>query len=257
MQPKDTVRSSIAGRIGTITLSNPAKHNALSQAAWETIPQLCQQLAADGAHVLVLTGHGNSFCAGADISEFDEVRKNAETARHYENANSAAFEALRELEIPVIAKIRGYCLGGGFGLAAACDIRVAEPGATFSVPAAKLGLAYPVEAMGDIVAAIGAQNAKRMLFTAARYSANQMRNMGFLGDLIPADKLDEEVARLANQIAELAPLTHGATKAAIAAAFDGDVWTARAVGDTTFTSVDYAEGRRAFKEKRQPVFRGR
>ena len=118
--------------------------------------------------MVVVTGDGGNFCAGADISEFDVVRRNAETARIYEASNVEAFGAVRECAVPTIARIEGYCLGGGFGLAAACDLRLASQEAQFAVPAAKLGLGYPVDAMADIVEAVGSQNANRLLFAAAR-----------------------------------------------------------------------------------------
>ena len=185
------------------------------------------------------------------------VRKDTATAQFYEQTNRDAFKALRTAPIPTIAKIKGYCLGGGFGLAAACDLRIAAHGALFGVPAAKLGLAYPVAAMTDIVHAIGAQHTKQMLFTADRFTAAQMHEYGFLREVFSEDVLETHVFNLATKISELAPLTHHATKAAISAAhLDTSVETAMLVGDSTFTSADYSEGRKAFIEKRKAKFTG-
>jgi len=113
-----TVRGRLNGPIATITLSNPNKYNALPKKCWEAIPPLIRELKSEGARVIILTGSGKNFCAGADISEFDVVRKSAKTATVYEQTNIDAFKALRDCPIPTIAKISGFCLGGGFGLAA-------------------------------------------------------------------------------------------------------------------------------------------
>ncbi|MEP1206054.1 MAG: enoyl-CoA hydratase-related protein [Rhizobiaceae bacterium] len=241
---------------GRLVLSNPQKYNALPQSAWLSIRPAMEKLVADGARVIIICGSDSHFCAGADISEFDTLRKNAATARVYEASNVEAFAAVRNCPVPTIAKLQGYCLGGGFGLAAACDLRVAEPNAKFAVPAAKLGLGYPVDAMADIVAAVGAQNAKRLLFTAARFSAEQMQEMGFVMDLVDAAALDDHVEALAASICQLAPLTHRATKASIGAMKSGDWEGAKLASDATFASQDYAEGRAAFREKRAAKFSG-
>jgi len=243
--------------VGYLTFSNPKKHNALDQEAWLAIPDALQSLTSEGARVIVVAGSGSSFCAGADISEFDAVRKNSETALIYEKANADAFAALSQCSVPTIAKISGFCLGGGFGIAAGCDLRFASQDASFAVPAAKLGLGYPVAAMGDIVAAVGEQGAKRLLFTAQRFDADKMAQMGFLSEVTSKEELDTVVDDIATTIAGLAPLTHRATKAAIEALTTGDTTMANALGGATFSSEDYAEGRAAFKEKRKAVFKGR
>jgi len=250
------VMGKIDQSIGKLVLSNAKKYNALPQSAWLSIRPAIENLVAEGARAIVISGAGSHFCAGADISEFDTVRKNAATAHIYEASNVEAFAAVRECPVPTIARIQGYCLGGGFGLAAACDMRIAEHEASFAVPAAKLGLGYPVEAMADIVAALGAQNAKRLMFTAARFSAQEMRSMGFLMKLVSASDLDSHVDALTQTIGQLAPLTHTATKAAVRAINSGDWETAKAASDATFSSADYAEGRAAFREKRTPEFKG-
>jgi enoyl-CoA hydratase/carnithine racemase len=250
------ITTAVVGNIGYLTLLNASKFNALPQSGWEAVPFAVNRLMKDGARVIVVRGDGGNFCAGADISEFDTVRKNADTARLYEKTNADAFFALRTASVPTIACIRGYCLGGGFGLAAACDLRMSDETGLFAVPAARLGLGYPVDAMADIVNAVGVQTAKQMLFTARRYSADDMLKCGFLSDIVAADHLDNRATALAEEIAALAPLTHKATKAAIAAALGGNRDMAQQAGDATFASQDYAEGRLAFREKRSPEFKG-
>ena len=258
MTRKAEVKAEMNGNLGSLVVQNQGKHNALDQQAWLDVPKAIDQLVEAGARVIVVSGHGESFCAGADISEFDTVRKDETTARIYEKANADAFAAIRNAPIPTFAKIRGFCLGGGFGLAASCDIRLAADDARFAVPAAKLGLAYPVDAMADIVHAVGAQNTKRMLFTAKQFSASEMLELGFLSEVLPAAQLDEHMTDMANDIAILASLTHRATKAAIDAALNGNTTRDEAaeIGDETFASSDYAEGRKAFKEKRKAEFKG-
>ena len=250
------VEGHIDQSIGQLVMTNPSKYNALPQSGWLSIAPTIDRLLAEGARVIVVNGADSHFCAGADISEFDTVRKNAETARVYEASNIEAFAAIRNCPVPTIARIRGYCLGGGFGLAAACDLRIAEPEAKFAVPAAKLGLGYPVDAMTDIVTAVGAQNAKRLMYTAARFSADEMKSMGFLMEIIESDSLDDHVDELAQNICSLAPLTHKATKATVKAMNSGEWDAAKAASDATFASQAYAEGRAAFREKRPPKFTG-
>ena len=251
------IKARLQGHVGILELSNPGKYNALPQAGWLSVRPKLNQLIGDGARAIIVKGDGDHFCAGADISEFDTVRKNAETARIYEASNVEAFTHLRNCQVPTIASIKGYCLGGGFGLAAACDLRVASLDAKFAVPAAKLGLGYPVEAMADIVGAIGSQNAKRMLYTADSFTTDTMLSMGFLIEAVPAEKVEEHSHLLADKISNLAPLTHRATKTTVAAIASGDWQHAKFHSDATFESADYAEGRKAFKERRKTKFQGR
>ena len=179
--------------------------------------------------------------------------------RAYEAANSAAFRAIRDSRVPVVAAIDGICFGGGFGLAAAADLRVATPDAQFSVPAARLGLAYPQDAMIDIVSNAGPQMTRYLTYSAARVSAEAALGCGFLLEIVQPARFDARVNEIAHQIAENAPLSIKASKLAIAATVSGDTETkaaAATAGDRTFGSEDYAEGRAAFREKRQPRFKG-
>jgi enoyl-CoA hydratase/carnithine racemase len=247
--------------VATVTINRPGRKNAISHAMWRELSAIAGDLGNDPAtRVIILRGAGHDFSAGADISEFDTVRRDAATARDYEAANSAAFAAFRNAQIPVIAAIRGICFGGGFGLAAACDLRIATPDALFSVPAAKLGLAYPHDAMADIVHAAGPQMAKYLAFSAARIDAKTARAAGFVLEIVQPRSFEQRVAAMAAEIAGNAPLSNRASKAAIRAVLSGspaDTVTARRLGDETFHSADYAEGRAAFATRRKPVFSGR
>ena len=255
MKLSEAVTLESDGKIATITFDNPSRYNALAQSDWQAIPLAIAEIVKRDDRVIIIRGEGSNFCAGADITEFDVVRKDAQSARFYEAANSEAFAAIRNCPVPTLARIDGYCLGGGFGIAAACDLRFASEDAQFAIPAARLGLAYPIDAMGDIVRAVGEQMAKCLLYTATRFDAGQMLAAGFLSDVVSAQNLDHTASETASQIAELAPLTHRSTKAAIAAVHTGDTSLAQALGDATFESADYAEGRAAFREKRKAVFK--
>ncbi|MCG6115340.1 MAG: enoyl-CoA hydratase-related protein [Mesorhizobium sp.] len=245
--------------VATIRLDRPEKKNAIDYAMWRALAETVGDLSSDeGLRALVLGSNGPDFCAGADISEFDTMRGDPDSARIYEAANSAAFAALRNAAFPTIAAIRGVCYGGGFGLAAACDLRIAAADARFAVPAARLGLAYPVDAMGDIVHAVGPQMARYLTYTGASIGAAEALDAGFLLEMVETEPL-ERASQLASTIATNAPLSIRASKASIAAVLSGrseDAETAARIGDATFTSADYAEGRAAFRDKRKPVFRG-
>lgn len=255
------LRASSSDAIGTITINNPGSKNAVNAAMWRAIPQAVRFLTDEThAHVIVLRGAGADFSAGADIREFESVRKNAETAVAYEALNSQAFTAVRHCRVPTIAAIRGICYGGGFGLAAACDLRIGEQGARFSIPAVRLGIAYPADAVQDIITALGSQMAKVALFTGAPMSSEKMVTAGFLLEEIEAGAFDDEVSALAHAIAANAPIALHASKLAIRAVIeqDGDLLReAEVIGAETFDSADYAEGRAAFAARRKPYFTGR
>ncbi len=255
------IRATCSDAIATIAISNPERKNAVTAAMWRAIPQAVRILTDEAhAHVIVLRGTGADFSAGADISEFDRVRKNSETAVAYEALNSRAFEAIRHCRVPTIAAIRGICYGGGFGLAAACDLRIAEKGARFSVPAARLGIAYPADAVQDIVNALGPQMAKVTLFTGAPMPSEKMVAAGFLLEEVETGVFDQEVSALAHAIAANAPIALHASKLAIRAVIEQDsdlLREAEVIGAETFDSADYAEGRAAFAERRKPRFTGK
>lgn len=247
--------------VATLTIANPRRKNALTLAMWRALPQAVDWLVENKARVIVLEGAGGvDFSAGADISEFAEVRKDTASALAYEAANSAAFAAIRTAPVPVIAKLTGICFGGGLGLAAAADLRIGDETARFSVPAGKLGLAYPADAMADIVAALGQANARLAVFSGRQFSAADLASSGFLTLKVSSAELDGTIAALAAEIAGNAPLSVRASKIAIRAIVAGDpALQAEAArqGAATFDSEDYREGRAAFADKRKPNFTGR
>ncbi|HEY8262391.1 MAG TPA: enoyl-CoA hydratase [Methylosinus sp.] len=252
-----------AGGVARVLIDNGERRNAFDFSMWRALPALLAALDADEtARVVVLSGAPSlPFCSGADISEFSTVRATAEGGRAYEAANVEAFDALSRLGKPVIAAIAGFCMGGGMGLAAACDLRIAAEGAVFGIPAGRLGVGYPPEAMRYVVAAVGAQTAMDLFFTARRIDAEEARAAGFVSRVLPKDGFDEAIDAIAAGIAANAPLTLRAAKAAIRRAADlPQALTAEdceRLAAACFDSADYAEGRAAFLEKREPRFAGR
>ncbi len=256
----DRLQAAYEAHIGRIIINRPDRKNAINSAMWTALPAALDWLVAQSARVILLTGAGTrDFSAGADIAEFDTHRSDAETSAAYEKLNSDAFRAVRFCPVPVIAVIRGICFCGGFGLAAAADIRMADSTARFAVPAARLGLAYPVDAMGDILNALGSQYAKLALYSAGELPAGALAAAGTLLPLEEPENLETAARQLAERIASNAPLSIKASKAAInALSFSSrDLEDeARKLGEATFTSRDYTEGRAAFKDRRKPHFTG-
>ncbi len=257
--PKFTV--TLEGAVATLAVDNPAKRNAIDLEMWSALPALMATLEGDErVRAILLRGAGTgAFASGADIAEFSTVRADAAGGRRYEAANEAAFWAVAHCSKPTIAAIRSFCLGGGFGLALSCDIRIAEDGATFGIPAARLGVGYPPGAMALVVAALGPAAAKDLFFTARRIDAAEAQRLGVIQRVVAEAELDVEAALLADTIAANAPLTIRAAKTAIdrAAGIGAPGADPAALAEACFDSADYAEGRTAFLEKRQPVFTGR
>ncbi|MBS8262698.1 enoyl-CoA hydratase [Roseibium polysiphoniae] len=257
-----TISTRVDGSIGWLVVDNTAKRNALSLAMWKQVSAAVDRLVADpNVRVIVVRGAGEtSFVSGADISEFEQTRSTAAAAKAYDVINVAAFRALKHAAKPTIAMIRGHCLGGGLGLALACDLRIAAAGSVFGIPAARLGIAYPLDAMSDIVEAVGPATAKRLLFTAERIGAEEALRIQLIGEAVAEADLDARIAALCTQLANNAPLTQAAAKLAInaiaAGCQDDAMALAAKAAETCFESRDFAEGRDAFLEKRQPNFSG-
>ena len=263
LQPTAALHLAIdAVGIATITIENPARMNALTAAMWGALPHLMAQAQADPhVRVIVLRGAGSrAFSAGADISEF-ETQRAGEAVHTYDRLNHAAFDALTTCTKPTIAMIHGFCLGGGLGLALACDLRIADDTAQFAIPAAKLGIGYNPRWIGPILRAVTPTTAKLLLFTGRRFSAKEALEMGLATQIAAGDELAAVTAALAAEIAANAPLSVAAAKAMVddlsQPSAQSDMAKLDQYVSACFESADYAEGRRAFLEKRKPQFHGR
>ena len=249
--------------VGWITFNQPEKRNAVSLDMWQAIPEIIGDFAsADEVRVVVMKGAGDkAFVSGADISEFEELRNTPEQIEVYDAATSASNTALRSLEKPLIAMIRGFCVGGGMSIALAADLRISADDAQFGVPAAKLGVGYGYSGIKELMNLVGPSYAKEIFFTGQRFSAAEAEKMGLVNRVVPVEELESTVVAYARTIADNAPLTVRAAKAAINEGTknpdERDLDRIAKMVEACFNSDDYKEGRRAFMEKRKPQFQGR
>ena len=249
--------------IGWMTYSNPGRRNAVTLDMQRAIPVILGAFEADPeVRVIVITGAGEkAFVSGADISEFAEHRTSADARAEFDLVASRALQAWQQVEKPILAMIRAYCIGGGLATAMQADIRVAAEGSVFGIPAARLGIGYRLEFIEPLVALVGPAWAAEMLYTARRLSADEAHRIGLVNRVVPSAELTGQVRDLAMTIAANAPMTVRAAKVALRelrrdpGARNLDL--ARELAEECFRSEDYVEGQRAFLEKRAPRFRGR
>ena len=254
--------SAIADGIGTITIHQPGKRNAMSVEMWGAMGEILDAFAADDTvRVCVMQGAGEkAFISGADISQFDKVRSSAVAQKAYDRMTSGGRAKLAAFPKPLIAKIRGFCLGGGLGVAMQADLRFAAEDAQFGIPAAKLGIAYGFEVTRRLVSLVGPAEARLLLMTGERIPAVEARRIGLVNRVFPVAELDAAVSRLAATIAGNAPLSVRAAKLIVAQTVrdpeQRDMAAVDAIMAQCFDSADYREGRSAFMEKRKPAFTG-
>ncbi|MFC8124380.1 enoyl-CoA hydratase/isomerase family protein [Streptomyces sp. NPDC057302] len=243
MEPQ--LRQAVTHGVATVVIDHPAKRNAMTAQMWRQVPPLLAGLAADPAvRALVLTGEGATFCAGADISS---LRRSPGEAQELA---VRAEEALAAFPKPTLAAVRGYCVGGGSQLAAACDLRFVEEGALFGITPAKLGIVYPSSSTRRLVSLVGPATAKYLLFSGELIDARRALRTGLVDEVLPAGELDKRVAEFTGILAARSQLTQAAAKEFADGRLDrDDHWgaQARAGGDT-------AEGVAAFLERREPRF---
>lgn len=251
------------GSTGWITFNDPARHNAVSYAMWEGIPVALQAFDQDSTiKSVVLTGAGDkAFVSGANISQFESLRTGTDLVEQYEIVAEQAQLALRDFRKPLLARIHGYCIGGGLNIALCCDLRIASSVSSFSIPAGKLGLGYRFSAIQNLVRATGTANALEIFLTAERYLAERAQQLGLLHAVVPAEELDSRLQRYLDLINANAPLTLQAGKKMINTLADRcqdiDVEVMKSLVMECFDSEDYREGKAAFAQKRPPVFQGK
>lgn len=248
------------GAIATVTLNRPERKNAVTFAMWRGLAELFDEFGRDDAlRGVILTGAGSTFSAGADIAEFEQTRASTEQGIAYEVAVDAACDAIAALGRPVVAAIDGYCYGGACNLAMACDFRIVSPDARMAIPAARLSIVYGVRGTARLLALVGLAEAKRIFFSASPFDANHALRIGFAQDIahFPLDS----ARSFLTQFSDLAPLSIAGAKAILNGLampdrpFDDEGVRAHIL--RALNSADYAEGRAAFAQKRQPRFEGR
>jgi enoyl-CoA hydratase/carnithine racemase len=250
------------GNVVRVRIVNPARYNAMSLSMWEDLARALGEAGnREGARAVVLAGDGDrAFVSGADISEFASQRKDPGQVARYDAAVAGAMRALSACPLPVIAAIRGICMGGGMALALACDLRYCTLGSRFRMPAGRLGLGYAMEGLKRMRDTLGAARAADLFMTARTLDGQEAARIGLVQEAYAEDAFDEAVARRVGEVAGNAPLTLRAAKMALRhLAGEPSAPTAEAVEVAVrgcFLSRDYQDGQQAFREKRPPVFTG-
>lgn len=250
------VRLTREGPIARLTLNRAAKKNAANARMWRAIADLTDEARRmEGLRVLIVSGEGDSFAAGADIAEMGALIGDEAGAADYAATFSRAMQAVADFPHPVLAMIRGACIGGGCGLALACDYRFADSTAKLGVTPAKLGLLYTVDDTKRLIDAVGVSRAKSMLFTASVYDAADAKAFGLVDEVIAPEALEAAVTAHADRIASLSPFTITAMKRFVKQAqARGEDEESRRAFAKAFAGPSFAEGFLAFKERRAPQF---
>jgi enoyl-CoA hydratase/carnithine racemase len=260
---ENKILSTAGGSVGTLTFNNPQRHNAVSLDMWQDANAALEDLARDPAvRVVVLTGAGGkAFVSGADITKFESERSTIEAVETYNAAVERFSQTLLDYPKPTIAMIRGYCIGGGVGIAVCCDLRICNEASRFGVPAAKLGLGYALDSIRRLMNLVGPQFVNEMLFTARQFDASEAFHMGFVNKVVADGEIEDYIRKMAETIGGNAPLTIRAVKGIVRQLLldpaAKDAAACDALVKQCFESADYKEGRRAFLEKRKPVFSGK
>jgi len=250
------------GAVGWIVFDQPDKRNAINDAMWRGMPPAMAQFDADPeVRCIAFRGSGTeAFAAGADISEFDQIRSAKSAVVEYDNLLDQVLHSIQDSRKPSVAMIYGFCLGGGLEVALACDLRYCGKSAQFGIPAAKLGLAYNVEGHKRLFETVGHARAREIMFLGRRYPADEALAMGLVHRVFDDAKLEDGVHEIIQTLCENAPLSIANSKTIIEeyakSSGSPDPEKMKASIERCGKSADYQEGRRAFMEKRKPRFRG-
>jgi enoyl-CoA hydratase/carnithine racemase len=251
------------GAIGWVIFNNPEKRNAMSLEMYEATAAALEAYAKDSeVRVVILRGEGEkAFISGADISQFKDRRSNAEQVKAAEAISERCNKAIRECPKPVIAMIRGYCMGGGLGIAVVCDLRIASDDSRFGVPAAKLGVGYRFMGIRRLSELVGPSFTAEIFYTGRQFNAQEALQMGLVNRILPVAELEKYVLDYAATLSANAPLTIAAVKRSLIELRkdpdERDLELCQKMVDDCFASEDYKEGQAAFMQKRKPVFKGR
>jgi enoyl-CoA hydratase len=251
------------GAVGWVIFDQPAKRNAINDAMWRGIPEAMARFDADAeVRCVAFRGSGEeAFSAGADISEFAEIRARRAAVSQYDDLLDRVLHSIQDSPKPSVAMIHGYCVGGGLEVALACDLRYCGESAQFGVPAAKLGLAYNIEGHKRLLETVGHARAREIMFLGRRYPAAEALAMGLVHRVLPDSELEAYVSKVTKELCENAPLSIANSKTIIEeyvkSAGAADPARMHAAIDRCARSEDYEEGRRAFVEKRTPLFKGK
>jgi enoyl-CoA hydratase/carnithine racemase len=248
------------GAVATVVLNRPDSHNAITLEMYKAIPALFASLDTDeSVKVVVVRGAGTkAFASGADISEFEEVRGNADSAKAYNQRVAAAERAIEGVNKPTIALIHGYCIGGGCGLALSCDLRFGDDRTRMAITPAKLGLVYSLESTKRLVDLVGPARTKWILMSGQQIGAEQAQRLGLLDELSTVEDLDKITYDFAQLLTTRAQFSVRAAKSIVGRILSGQVEDdekTTELRNSSFDTEDYAEGVRAFLEKRTPRFR--
>jgi len=251
------------GAVGWVSFNQPAKKNAINDAMWRGIPQAMARFDADPeVRCVAFRGAGTeAFAAGADISEFEKNRSERGAVAQYDDLLDRVLHSIQGSPKPTVAMIYGYCLGGGVEIALACDLRYCGASAQFGIPAAKLGLAYNIEGHKRLMETVGHARAREIMLLGRRYKADEASAMGLVQRVLPDAELETYVDDVIRTLCENAPLSIANSKTTfeefVKSSGTPDAERMRAAIERCAKSADYAEGRRAFMEKRKPRFTGK
>jgi enoyl-CoA hydratase/carnithine racemase len=249
----DTIIYEQIGHVGRLVLNKPEQHNSLGRLELEAIQGRLAAVATDSSvRVLLVTGTGEkTFCAGASLKELGAGEISGDC---FQNTT----DQLAAMPIPTICALNGNVFGGGVELALSCDFRLGIRGTRMRVPAAAIGLCYPISGINRFVERLGVNVAKRILVAAEEFRDDAMVDIGFLDYLVAREELEAKSSELSQRIAGLAPLAVRAMKEILqeAAAGDIDMTNARSLSERCAKSEDLQEGFRAQREKRAPEFQG-